>query len=61
MKNIWTEKQKKIMRAIIDMATDKRKRVLWEDEAKWLEEKMKEIKRLAKKLPYIKWEGKRIS
>ena len=56
-----TEKQQKIAGAILGIASDKRHRVLNTDEIEWLEKKMKEIRRLAKKLPRIKWNGERVT
>jgi hypothetical protein len=44
------------------LAADKRSRVLLDDHCDWLEEKLKEIKRLAKLLPGKAWKpikGKR--
>ena len=56
----WNEQQKKIVGAILGIASDKRHRVLLDDENEWLEKKMKEIRRLSRKLPHIKWDGKKV-
>uniref|UniRef100_A0A6M3L873 Uncharacterized protein n=1 Tax=viral metagenome TaxID=1070528 RepID=A0A6M3L873_9ZZZZ len=50
-----TEEEKIVVGKIVYIASDKRHRVLLQDENDWLEEKMKEIRRLAKSLPYIKY------
>jgi len=55
-----TEKQKCIVGAIYGLASDKRHRVLMSDENEWMETKMKEIRKLAKRLPRIKWDGKKV-
>ena len=57
---VWSDKQKKIVGAIFGIASDKRSRVLMEDQIIWMEKKFKEIRRLAKKLPQIEWDGKKI-
>ena len=45
--------EKIIIGKIYYIASDKRKRVLKDDHIKWLEEKLKEIKKLSKLLPKI--------
>lgn len=52
------KKYKKIIGKIRYIATDDRKRVLTSDEIDWMNTKMKEIKRLVKKLPYEFFDGK---
>ncbi len=59
MKQTWTKRQKKITGIILGIASDKRTRVSMEDQIKWLEDKLKEVRRLAKKLPRAKWDGKK--
>lgn len=51
-------KEKKIVGQIRYIALDKRGRLLIEDQLAWMEDKMKEIRRLVKKLPYTKFSGK---
>ena len=46
----WTKKQKDIIATIYEIASDERYRVLNTDQIEWLETKLKEIKRLSKKL-----------
>ena len=52
------KKHKEIIGKIRYIATDKRERVLISDELDWMNTKMKEIKRLIKKLPYKYFDGK---
>ena len=51
------KKQREIIGQIRYLAMDNRHRVLIADEEKWMQEKMKEIRRLVKKLPYEKSDG----
>ena len=51
------KKYRKIIGQIRYITKDKRKRVLTDDELDWMNEKMKEIKRLIKKLPYKSFDG----
>ena len=53
------KQEKIIVGKIVFLSSDKRHRVLLKDENEWLEEKMREIKRLAKSLPYIKFKPKK--
>ncbi len=46
-------KEKIIIGKIYYIASDKRNRVLKDDHIDWLEEKLKEIKKLSKSLPKI--------
>jgi len=48
-----TKKEKIIIGQMRCVITDKRSRVLIADQLTFMEEKMKEIKKLVKKLPYI--------
>ena len=46
-----TKLQMKIAGQILYIASDKRSRITIDDEIEWLEQKMKEIRRLVRKLP----------
>lgn len=50
-----TNKEKIIVGKIYYVASDKRKRALKDDHIEWLEEKLKEIRKLSKLLPKIKF------
>ncbi len=52
-----TKEQKIIIGQIRYMAEDKRGRLMVKEELDWMYKKMKEVKRLVKKLPYIKCNG----
>lgn len=49
-------KSKEIIARIKFIAADKRSRVMKEDQLEWVERKLKEINRLAKKLPGKPWQ-----
>jgi len=51
------KREKEIIGIIRYIAFDDRHRVLVEDELEWMEEKMKEIKRVVAVLPYIDFDG----
>ena len=51
------KEQKIIIGQIRYMAEDKRGRLMAKEELDWMYKKMKEVKRLVKKLPYIKCDG----
>jgi len=53
------KKERQIVGQIRYLAEDRRARLLLTDQNEWLEEKVKEIRRLIKKLPYEKCDGKK--
>ena len=50
-----TDKHLKIIGKIVYIASDKRLRVSQVDQNEWLEEKLKEIKKISKQLPRISY------
>ena len=51
------KREKEVIGIIRYIAFDERHRVTTEDELEWMEEKMKEIRRVVEVLPYIDFDG----